>query len=436
MKLRWKRVPINSVYLGLYDGPHATPKPSEEGAVFLGIKNLTDDGHFDFSDIRHIAEEDYPRWTKRIEPRENDIVFTYEATLNRYALIPTGFRGCLGRRLALIRPDLTKVDPRFLFLYMFSEDWRRTIASTMVQGATVDRIPLIRFPDFPISLPDLPTQRKIANVLTSYDDLIENNNRRIALLEEMAQALYREWFVRFRFPGHENVPLIPSTLGEIPEAWSVLKLDAIQSSERYAIQGGPFGSKLGTKDYVDEGVPVIRGANLSESGRFRADDFVFVSEEKAQELRSNQAVPGDIVVTQRGTLGQIGMIPTTTGYDRFIISQSQMKITVDRAKAKSEYVFYFLKSPESNQRIKNMAISSGVPHINLGSLREFEIVLPPKPLQDRFAEVAQPIEDGIELHIRRNKVLRRTRDLLLPRLIAGQLDVEHLDIEVGEPVMA
>jgi type I restriction enzyme S subunit len=252
----------------------------------------------------------------------------------------------------------------------------------------------------------------------------------------MAQTLYQEWFVRYRFPGHENVPLFPSSLGDIPQGWSVVRLEAIQSPEPYAIQGGPFGSKLGTKDYVDEGIPVIRGANLSEGGRFHADNFVFVSEEKAQELRSNQAVPGDIVVTQRGTLGQIGMIPTTTGYDHFIISQSQMKVTVDRAKASNEYIFFFLKSPESNQRIKNMAISSGVPHINLGSLREFEIVLPPKPLQDRFADVAKPIEDGIELQIRRNGVLRRTRDLLLPKLISGQLDVEHLDIDLGEPVTA
>jgi type I restriction enzyme S subunit len=92
-----RRVPIESLWLGLYDGPHATPKPSGEGPIFLGIGNITEDGRLDLTDIRH-AEEDFGNWTKRVVPQAGDIVFTYEATLNRYALIPEGFRGCLGRR--------------------------------------------------------------------------------------------------------------------------------------------------------------------------------------------------------------------------------------------------------------------------------------------------------------------------------------------------
>src|SRR5437016_6189325 len=108
----WKTVPIKHIYCALYDGPHATPKPSHEGPIFLGIGNLTDDGHLNLTEIRHIAEEDFPKWTKRVTPLPGDIVFTYEATLNRYAIIPKGFRGCLGRRLALIRPNKERVDTR------------------------------------------------------------------------------------------------------------------------------------------------------------------------------------------------------------------------------------------------------------------------------------------------------------------------------------
>ena len=110
----WQKVPIEDIYLGLYDGPHATPQPSDQGPIFLGIKNITDDGMLDLSDIRHISEDDFPEWTKRVTPQQGDIVFTYEATLNRYAIIPEGFRGCLGRRVALIQPDLARVDTRFL----------------------------------------------------------------------------------------------------------------------------------------------------------------------------------------------------------------------------------------------------------------------------------------------------------------------------------
>jgi type I restriction enzyme, S subunit len=195
--------------------------------VFLGIKNITEDGRLDLSEIRHISEEEFPRWTRRVEPRAGDIVFTYEATLNRYAIIPEGFRGCLGRRLALIRPDESKVDKRFLFYSFFSDEWRQTIANNTLIGSTVDRIPLTNFPEFPIRLPPLPTQRKIAGILSAYDDLIENNTRRIAILEEMAQRLYQEWFVHFRYPGHEDVPLVDSELGPIPEGWEVKRLGEI-----------------------------------------------------------------------------------------------------------------------------------------------------------------------------------------------------------------
>lgn len=217
----WPRVPIKEAYLGLYDGPHATPKPAEDGPVFLGIRNITEDGHLDLRDIRHIAEEDYPQWTRRVTPQPGDIVFTYEATLNRYAIVPVGFRGCLGRRLALIRPNPNRVDARFLYYQFFGGGWRRTVAENMILGATVDRIPLARFPDFPVALPPLRVQKQIASILSAYDDLIENNTRRIRILEEMAQAIYREWFVHFRFPGHKKFKLVNSPLGQIPQGWEV-----------------------------------------------------------------------------------------------------------------------------------------------------------------------------------------------------------------------
>ena len=166
-RLDWKTVPIKELYEGLYDGPHATPKLSDSGPVFLGIKNVTDDGRLDLAEIRHIAEDDYAAWTRRVEPHPGDLVFTYEATLNRYALIPNGFRGCLGRRMALIRTDPRRVDVRFLLYYFFTEEWRAVIRKNMLTGATVDRIPLTSFPDFPVKAPQLSVQQRIADVLIS-----------------------------------------------------------------------------------------------------------------------------------------------------------------------------------------------------------------------------------------------------------------------------
>ncbi len=152
----WRRGSISELYEGLYDGPHATPKPSTGGPVFLGIGNLTETGRMDFSSVRHIAEEDFGKWTKRVCPQPGDIVFTYEATLNRYALIPNGFRGCLGRRLALIRTNPETHSNLYLFCMFFSEGWRQVVAQNTLSGATVDRIPLSKFPSFPIMVPSMP----------------------------------------------------------------------------------------------------------------------------------------------------------------------------------------------------------------------------------------------------------------------------------------
>ena len=112
--MKWKKTAIKNVCIGIYDGPHATPPMCKTGAIFLGITNFNN-GRLDFSDIKYIAESDLPKWTKRVTPQENDIVFSYEATLNLYAIIPKNFYGCLGRRMALIRVDEKKCYYKFLF---------------------------------------------------------------------------------------------------------------------------------------------------------------------------------------------------------------------------------------------------------------------------------------------------------------------------------
>ena len=149
---------IREFAIGIYDGPHATPKPASDGPIFLGIKNVTKDGRLDLTEIRHVSEADFPKWIRRVQPQEDDVVFSYEATLYRYARIPEGFHGCLGRRMAFVRPNRRKVHPRFLHYFFLSPLWRRKMEAITVTGATVDRIPLSIFPDTEISLPGLDEQ--------------------------------------------------------------------------------------------------------------------------------------------------------------------------------------------------------------------------------------------------------------------------------------
>nr|MDT0253731.1 restriction endonuclease subunit S [Endozoicomonas sp.] len=207
--------PIKDFSLGIYDGPHATPKEATEGHIFLGIKNVTPEGRFDFSQINYVSDEEFLRWTKPVTPKAGDVVFSYEATLHRYAVIPEGFDGCLGRRMGLVRPDTTKLLPRYLHYYFLSPVWQRYLETKVITGATVNRLPIKDFPDFLINVPNIDEQKNIVETLSSYDDLIENNRRRIQLLEESARLLYQEWFVHLRFPGHERVKVVDG----VPEGW-------------------------------------------------------------------------------------------------------------------------------------------------------------------------------------------------------------------------
>lgn len=296
-------------------------------------------------------------------------------------------------------------------------------------GATMPNLNAGIVAGLPVTLPPLEQQTVVAEVLTGIDDLIENNGRRSELLGRMAQAIYREWFVCFRYPGHEDVVLVDSTLGPIPKDWGVRRVAAIAGAERNAVTGGPFGSKLGRKDYVDTGVPVLRGANLRVGGGFDETDLVFVSEAKAAELRGSLAKRGDIIVTQRGTLGQVGLISPRSRFGRYLLSQSQMKITVDGAKATAEFIYAQFRTLETTGRFIAQAMSSGVPHVNLALLREFEILLPPLAIQAAFTEVLAPLSFQ-ELHLsEQRRVLTSMRDLLLPRLVTGQIDVSELDLD-------
>jgi type I restriction enzyme, S subunit len=361
----------------------------------------------------------------------------------RYILVPEDGENLRSRKLPLAyfadgqfwvnnhahiirgRPEV--LDDVFLQQWLSSAD-----LSPYITGAAQPKLSQGNMRRIPVPLPPLATQRKIAAVLSAYDDLIENSNRRIRLLEEMAQRIYYEWFVDFRYPGREAIRPVSSALGSIPLGWSVKAISEIASPERYAVTGGPFGSKLGTKDYIDRGVPVIRGTNLAVGGGFRDSDFVFVSEAKADSLPSCLAHRGDILVTQRGTLGQVGLIPPSAQFDRYLLSQSQMKITVDPELGSAQYLYTALRSPEVTARLLGRAMTAGVPHINLSLLRNFQVVWPERALQQRFAHAVHPFGEQVENLTRSVENARVTRDLLLPRLLSGAIDVADLAIEVPE----
>ncbi|MGN6382947.1 MAG: restriction endonuclease subunit S [Dyella sp.] len=186
------------------------------------------------------------------------------------------------------------------------------------------------------------------------------------------------------------------------DEWREVTVGEIAAPVRNALVGGPFGSDLVSADYVAEGVPVIRGQNMG--GRWVGGDFVYVTDAKADRLNGNLARPGDIVFTQRGTLGQVSLVPAGR-FDRYLVSQSQMKLTVNDEIADPTFCYYQFCSEDQQNYIRLNAIQTGVPHTNLGILRSTPFLVPPLAEQRAIAQFLGTLDDKIELNHRRNETL-------------------------------
>jgi type I restriction enzyme, S subunit len=421
---------LSEICTAIVDCEHKTAPEGDGYALSVGTRAMKD-GRLVIEACKRLSKETYIGWSRRMVPMEGDLVLAREAPVGQVVRVPRRPRICLGQRTVLIRPDVARVHPRFLHYWLLGSDAQRQMTG-QAAGATVPHLNVEDIRRLDVS--KLPQNREhqhaVAETLGAIDDLIENNRQRVQVLEEMARAIYREWFVHFRCPGQEKVTLAESALGPIPQGWLVQPVAAIASEQRHAVTSGPFGSKLGRKDYRDQGVPVLRGANLRVGGGFDEADLVYVSEEKADELRSSLTGAGDIVITQRGTLGQVGMIPPHPRFERYVLSQSQMKITTEAKVAAPGFVYAQMSSEETTRRFVAQAITAGVPHVNLALLRDFQIVVPPIAVQRMFTDTADPLwADALALRSQR-LTLVALRDLLLPKLVTGEIDVPSLNLDV------
>ncbi|WP_415898070.1 restriction endonuclease subunit S [Neptuniibacter sp. QD57_21] len=183
----------------------------------------------------------------------------------------------------------------------------------------------------------------------------------------------------------------------LPKGWVIKTVDSLKSPEKYSCTAGPFGSNISSKFFVDEGVPVIRGGNLSiGKEKFIAKDFVFISEDKAREFPGQQVKSGDLVFTCWGTLGQVGLIPDTSPFDTYIISNKQLKLRPNSKQCNSKFLYYYFSLPQMVRHINDIAIGSAVPGINLGLLKSIKVCLPPKELQDKISATLSTYDDLIE----------------------------------------
>lgn len=192
----WRTCPISDVG-AVFDGPHATPKTVDDGPLFLGISSLLD-GRIALEKTRHVTEEDFIKWTRRVTPRAGDVVFSYETRLGQVGLIPEGMRCCLGRRMGLVRLNTSIVLPEYFVAYYLSPYFQNFLRDKTVLGATVDRISIKEFPSFPILIPSREKQAEIVslieNVRKMHDAAVAMVSEKVRDLADLRQSLLQKAF--------------------------------------------------------------------------------------------------------------------------------------------------------------------------------------------------------------------------------------------------
>jgi type I restriction enzyme S subunit len=425
----WPLRPIRS-FATVFDGPHATPQTIDQGPLFLGITSLVN-GRLDLSATRHVSEDDFVKWTRRIRPEPGDVVFSYETKIGEAALIPEGMVCCLGRRMGLVRLDRNKMHPRFFLYAYLGEPFQEFLRSRTVHGATVDRLLLKDFPDFPFPVPPFDKQEAIAAVLGALDDKIELNRRMGRTLEEMARALFKSWFVDFdpvrakaagQAPAHMDAAtaaLFPDRFGEdgLPEGWRLgCVSDLVEFNPRETLRKGAEAPYLDMKALPTSGpradAPVMR--EFTSGTKFRRGDVLLA-----------RITP----CLENGKSALVDNLPEDSvgwGSTEFIVMRGQNG-------ASSGLVYCLVRFEEFRDcAVQSMVGSSGRQRVQQERLENFGIAIPPVGVLDGFASLTDTMFAKVSSDGDQSETLTTLRDTLLPKLMSGELRVRDAERQVAE----
>lgn len=401
-KVRLKEV-CDRITVG-HVGPMAD-KYTSEGVPFLRSQNIAP-FRLCVDDIKYVPQEFHEKLRKSaLRPGDVAVVRTgYPGTA---CVIPDTFTQLNCADLVVITPS-KELNPHYLTA-IFNSAWGVASVAGNLVGVAQQHFNVGAAKELVVSLPPRGVQDRIAAILSAYDDLIENSQRRIKILETMARALYREWFVDFRFPGHENHPRVASPLGEIPQGWSVKRAtDSMQVNPRVVVP------RDGQKPFVPMGclstdsmlIAGIESRDGNSGAKFQNGDTLFA-----------RITP----CLENGKTGFVQFLPDANavafGSTEFIVLRS-VSLT-------PEYVYCLARSDEfRGVAIKSMSGATGRQRVQEKCFDDLQIVHPPELLLGKFSAIVAPNFRHIySLHLQIQN-LRRTRDLLLPRLLSGQIDVE------------
>lgn len=408
MREGWEKLYIEDV-CSVGDGAHASIKRKSAGILYLTSKNFDCNG-LNLSKIEFISLEDYSKHFKEsskaiTKPRPNDILLSIIGSLGSGYIVREFDIFGLSSSVSILRPQ-DQIYSKYLFYWLKTEYFQKSITSVK-SGVAQSFLSLGMIKKLPVILPPLETQRKIASILSGYDDLIENNLKRIKILEEMAQQTYEEWFVRMRFPGYETAVMNEKT--GLPEGW---ENGTIETVTKY-LSGFAFKSA----QFKENGNGVIRIKNIGNN-TINLSDVAYVDNEYASKQKRYLLKSGDLLIAMTGaTIGKVGIMPHSN--ERFYLNQRVGKFVTEN----TAFINCFFNSTYGINQVINIAGGAAQPNISAQQILDIELVVPSKQILNQFSDT---FNKGISMIINlqsQNQRLREARDLLLPRLMMGIVEV-------------
>jgi len=402
----WSHKKLNE--LGFVGRGKSRHRPRNDSSLYGGTYPFIQTGdvkaaNFYISEYSQTYNEKGLSQSKLWEP--NTLCITIAANIAETAILK--IKACFPDSIVGFIADKKEADVRFIKYYI---DTIKLSMQNVSKGTTQDNLSLDKLLTFDFLTPPLPTQHKIAAILSAYDDLIENNTRRIQILEEMAHALYREWFVEFRFPGHEKVKMVESELGMVPEGWEIRQLGDIAREIRRSVK----------PDHINPETPYVGLEHIPRKS-IALSEWGMASEVKSTKLSFEV---GEILFGKiRPYFHKVAVAPIAgvCSTDTIVISPKDAKLY--------SIVLACVSSEEFVSHATQTSQGTKMPRADWKVLIKYPVVIPPLSLLMRFDEFMKDVVNQIQNMILRNRNLRRTRDLLLPKLISGEVKVE-LNVEI------
>ncbi len=397
-------------------GSGATPRGGKDSYQAEGISLIRSLNVYNFKFERNalaFIDDAQAAQLKNVKVQSGDILLNITgASVARCCMVPESVLPArVNQHVAILRVDETKAHNKFVYYSINSPHYKHHLLALAQGGATREALTKQTIENFEILLPKLSTQYCIATILSVYDDLIENNTRRIAILEEMARRLYEEWFIRFRFPGHENVRMVESDLGLVPEGW-----DIVSSSKCIQINPITKVKKDGLKSFLSMNclannsmlIENIGKRDGNSGSKFRNGDTLFA-----------RITP----CLENGKTGFVQFLPndevSAFGSTEFIVLRSRTLTP--------ELVYLLARSDAFRENaIKSMSGASGRQRVREACFNTFYLANPDQETLIKFGEIVRPMFKLAHSLSQKNLNLRTTRDLLLPKLISGEIDVSSL----------